>query len=123
MLERIVFELGPWNWMALGFALLALEIVLPGFFLLWIGIAALLTGALSLQLWDATFWTWHVQVVVFLALSLAAAYAGKKIAGGGNVETDQRPMAALECKIAGLLRKGRQGRCKIRIPPGIHLVV
>jgi len=44
MIERIVLELGPWNWMVLGFALLALEIVVPGFFLLWIGIAALVVG-------------------------------------------------------------------------------
>ncbi len=119
MLERIVFELGPWNWMVLGFALLALEIVLPGFFLLWIGIAALLTGALSLQLWDATFWTWHVQVVVFLVLSLAAAYAGKKIAGGGNVETDQpllnRRGEQLIGRTATLTEPITDGRGRIRI--------
>ena len=41
MLERIFGELGPWNWMVLGFALLALEILVPGVFLLWIGLAAL----------------------------------------------------------------------------------
>ena len=41
--------------MVLGFALLALEILTPGFFLLWIGLAALIVGALSLVLWDAGF--------------------------------------------------------------------
>ena len=70
MIERIVAELGPWNWMVLGCALLALEIVVPGFFLLWIGIAALVIGALSLLLWDAACWVWQAQVVVFLVLSL-----------------------------------------------------
>ena len=53
MLERIFAELGPWNWMVLGFVLLTLEILVPGVFLLWIGIAALIVGALSLMLWDA----------------------------------------------------------------------
>ena len=72
MLERIFAELGPWNWMVLGFALLALEIVVPGFFLLWIGIAALVIGALSLLIWDAGFWTWQVQVLAFLVLSLVS---------------------------------------------------
>ena len=89
MLERIFSELGPWNWMVLGFALLALEILVPGVFLLWIGIAALVTGALSLALWEARFWTWEVQVLVFLVLSLISAYTGKRIVGSSKDTTDQ----------------------------------
>lgn len=89
MLEGIFAELGPWNWMVVGFALLALEIVVPGFFLLWIGLAALATGALSLLLWKAGFWVWEVQVLAFLALSLLAAYAGSKIMSGRAAHSDQ----------------------------------
>jgi inner membrane protein len=89
MLERIFNELGPWNWMALGFVLLILEILVPGVFLLWIGLAALIVGALSLMLWDAGFWVWQLQVVVFLALALACAFAGKKIMGTRGGDTDQ----------------------------------
>jgi membrane protein implicated in regulation of membrane protease activity len=89
MLEMVFAELGPWNWMVLGFALLALEILVPGVFLLWIGVAALLTGALSLQLWNVPFWTWEVQVLVFLALSLVAAFAGKKVMGRRADDSDQ----------------------------------
>ena len=92
MLERIFAELGPWNWMVLGFVLLILEIVVPGVFLLWIGIAALIVGALSLMLWDAAIWSWELQVVVFLALALACAFAGKKIMGRRG--DDSRPAAA-----------------------------
>jgi len=89
MLASIFSELGPWNWMVLGFALLALEIVVPGVFLLWIGIAAILTGALSLQLWGWESWIWQVQVLVFLALSLISAVAGKKIMGATQSESDE----------------------------------
>jgi membrane protein implicated in regulation of membrane protease activity len=89
MLERIFSELGPWNWMVLGFILLALEIVVPGVFLLWIGIAALLIGAISLLIWDAGFWIWQVQVIAFLGLSLVSAYAGKRFMGSGKATTDQ----------------------------------
>lgn len=89
MLSSIFSELGPWNWMVLGFALLALEILVPGVFLLWIGIAAILTGGLSLQLWEWSFWTWQVQVLLFLALSLISAFAGKKIMRGTERETDE----------------------------------
>lgn len=89
MFERIFSELGSWNWMILGFALLALEIVIPGVFLLWIGVAAIITGALSLVLWEAGFWVWQTQVLVFLALSLIAAFVGKRIMTGKGSETDE----------------------------------
>ena len=89
MLEGIFAELGPWNWMVLGFALLALEILVPGVFLLWIGLAALIVGAVSLVMWDAGFWVWQVQVLAFLALALACAFAGNKLMGGRKPETDQ----------------------------------
>jgi inner membrane protein len=89
MLERIFAELGPWNWMVLGFVLLTLEILTPGVFMLWIGLAALVVGALSLMLWNAGFWIWEVQVVVFLALALISAFTGKKIMGGRRDDSDQ----------------------------------
>ncbi|PSJ63396.1 NfeD family protein [Kumtagia ephedrae] len=89
MIEWLVTELGPWNWMVLGLLLLAIEIVTPGFYLLWIGLAALVVGAISLVLGDAAFWHWQVQVLVFLALSLAAAYAGRRIMAGREAESDQ----------------------------------
>lgn len=89
MLERIFAELGPWNWMVLGFVLLTLEILTPGVFMLWIGLAALIVGAVSLMLWDTGFWSWEVQVVVFLALALACAFAGKKIMGKSGDTSDQ----------------------------------
>ena len=89
MLERIFNELGPWNWMVLGFALLTLEILTPGVFMLWIGLAALIVGALSLMFWSAAFWIWQVQIWAFLALALACAFAGKKIMGKNDDATDQ----------------------------------
>lgn len=89
MLASIFGELGPWNWMVLGCVLLAAEILAPGVFLLWIGIAAILTGALSLQLWGWDQWVWQAQVIVFLALSLASAYLGHLVMRGRRDESDQ----------------------------------
>lgn len=89
MFASIFSELGPWNWMVLGFALLAFEILVPGVFLLWIGIAAILTGALSLQLWGWEWWTWQLQVLVFLALALVSAFAGRRIMSATERESDQ----------------------------------
>jgi membrane protein implicated in regulation of membrane protease activity len=119
MLERIFLELGPWSWMVLGFVLLALEIVVPGIFLLWIGIAALLTGALSLQLWDWSAWTWHIQVLVFLGLSLVSAYVGNRIAGSEEAKSDQpllnRRREQLLGRTATLTEPIHDGRGRIQL--------
>ncbi len=119
MLERIFGELGPWNWMVLGFVLLALEIVVPGVFLLWIGLAALVVGAVSLAIWEAGFWIWEVQVVVFLVLSLISAFAGKRIITGRGNDTDQPLLnkrgAQLVGRTATLSEPISNGRGRIRI--------
>lgn len=89
MIERIVMELGPWNWMALGLVLLGLEIVVPGIFLLWIGIAAIIVGTLTLMIGGAAMWTWQLQIVLFLILSLVSAYIGKKVMAKGEGVSDE----------------------------------
>lgn len=89
MIASLLAELGPWNWIALGMVLLVLEILVPGVFLLWIGIAALIVGAASLALWGAGFWSWELQVVIFLVLCVVCAYAGKRLLGGKNAQSDQ----------------------------------
>jgi membrane protein implicated in regulation of membrane protease activity len=119
VIERVVSELGAWNWMVLGCALLALEIVVPGFFLLWIGIAALVTGALSLLVWDSSWWLWQVQVVVFLVLSLISAYAGNRLMGGRSGDSDmpllnQRGEQMIG-KLATLTEPIKDGRGRVRI--------
>jgi membrane protein implicated in regulation of membrane protease activity len=92
MIASVFADLGAWNWMVLGFVLLAAEILLPGVFLLWIGIAAILTGALSLQMWDWSIWTWQVQVLVFLALSLVSAYIGTRVMGKSDGSDTDEPL-------------------------------
>lgn len=101
MIMRLAAELGPWIWMVLGFVLLILEILAPGFFLLWIGLAAIATGTLSLALWEAAIWPWQVQVLVFLALSLAFAFAGKKVMAARGDDSDQPLLNQREKQMIG----------------------
>jgi len=119
MLEHIFNELGPWNWMVIGFILLVLEIIVPGVFLLWIGIAALITGTVSLLIWDASFWVWETQVVVFLILSLICAYVGKQLVWSQRRDTDQ-PMLnqrgeQMIGRTATLTEPIREGRGRIQL--------
>ena len=119
MLERIFNELGPWNWMVLGFVLLTLEILVPGVFMLWIGLAALIVGVLSLMFWSAGFWIWQVQILAFLALALICAFTGKKIMGGRRDDSDQpllnRRGDQLIGRMATLTEPITDGRGRIKI--------
>lgn len=89
MLIEFFAGLGGWSWILLGAILLALEILVPGVFLLWIGIAAILTGTLTLQLAGLLPLGWQVQVLVFLALSLVAAWIGNRVTRGRGDDSDQ----------------------------------
>jgi membrane protein implicated in regulation of membrane protease activity len=89
VIARIIADLGPWSWILLGLFLLGAEILLPGVYLLWSGIAAILVGLLSLQLGDAGFWTWQLQVLVFLAASLIAAVVGSRFVRLHDTRSDQ----------------------------------
>lgn len=89
MLERIVNELGPWNWIVLGFILLLLELLLPGVFFLWIGVAALIVGTIAILIGSAAGFAWQAQVVLFLILAVITAFGGRKLMGAHESATDE----------------------------------
>ena len=60
-----------WNWMLLGVVLMAIEALLPGFFFLWMGVAALLVG-LTLTVLPLD---WTYQVMLFAVLSVGSIAA------------------------------------------------
>jgi len=63
-----------WIWLALGLLLVALEMIVPGVFLLWFGVAAIVTGAIAF-VFDLGL---PFQIVNFVFLSLIAAYSAKR---------------------------------------------
>ena len=67
----------------LGLVLLGIEVLVPGFFFLWFGVAAILIG-ISALLID---WPWQMQVVGFVVLSVIAALVGRRFAGNRDGET------------------------------------
>ncbi|MCQ4634339.1 membrane protein implicated in regulation of membrane protease activity [Shinella sp. BE166] len=119
MIERVVTELGPWAWWVLGIVLLILEVLMPGVFLVWIGIAAIITGALSLALWETAFWTWHAQWLVFAVLSLIAAIIGRRIVSSRGQTSDQPHLnqrgQSLIGRTATLEQPIAEGRGRIRL--------
>jgi hypothetical protein len=82
-----VGSLAPWTWLILGLVLIGLETLAPGIFLLWLGIAAILTGLI-----DYGFGlSWQAALVIFAGLSLASVLVGRALsrradaAGGANL--------------------------------------
>ncbi|AIR68871.1 membrane protein [Dickeya fangzhongdai] len=69
MMALLVLENAHWFWLSLGGLLLAAEMLGAGGYLLWSGIAALLTGILAWLL--PLDWTW--QCIAFAVLTVAAA--------------------------------------------------
>lgn len=63
-----------WAWLSLGVLLAAAEIVAPGFFLIWLGAAAIVTGAIA---WIVPL-TIPVQLGIFAVLSFIALYAARR---------------------------------------------
>ena len=119
MVERIILELGPWTWWVLGLVLLAAEVVAPGVFLVWIGIAAILTGAVSLLLWEAGFWVWQMQLVLFAVLSVVAVFLGRRLLSRSADASDEPLLnqrgARLIGRTAVLEQPIAEGRGRIRL--------
>ena len=89
MITDLVARAGPWSWWVLGVVLLILEIVVPGVFLFWIGLAGIATGLLSLVLWGSAIWAWQVQVVTFVILSFVAVLIGRSVLKRGETASDE----------------------------------
>lgn len=80
MIVQILSELGPWSWFIIGLLLLVGEVVLPGVFLIWFGLSALVIGTLTLATFtDVAWWPWQAQVVAFGVLSLVMVMIGNKL--------------------------------------------
>jgi len=72
---------GAWSWIVGGLVLLALELVLPGGVLIWLGAAALVTGFLSMFVSIY----WPLQFVIFGVLALIAIWLWLRFRGPGIV--------------------------------------
>jgi len=65
----------PWTWLIGGVILMALELAAPGFFLIWLGLAAVLVGGGNfLQPLP-----WEANGLLFATLAVALVFVGKRM--------------------------------------------
>ncbi|MBT8390092.1 MAG: NfeD family protein [Altererythrobacter sp.] len=72
-----------WVWIAIGLILAALEMLVPGVYLIWLAIAAIITGLLTLGIGLGL----PAQIVVFVSLSLIAAFSAKRFLRDSPIES------------------------------------
>ena len=80
-------SLGTWNWLIFGFILMALEVLAPGVFLFWLGLAALLVGLISF----AVVISWQFQLVMFAVFAVAAVPAWRHFAKSASSHSASNP--------------------------------
>ncbi|NLH80943.1 MAG: NfeD family protein [Phyllobacteriaceae bacterium] len=74
VLETLFLRYGAWSWWLLGLILLGLEILAPGFVLVWFGASAVLVGALAL----VVDWSVRTLALIWAALSIVLLLAGRR---------------------------------------------
>lgn len=87
MITQMFAQLGNWTWIVIGLALLGLEVLVPGSFFMWLGLAALGVGAVTFLIDPG----WHVELLLFGALALVFIVAGRKFFAQRGDESNDTP--------------------------------
>ncbi len=109
--------LDSYGWFSLGLLLLIAEIVVPGIFLMWFGLAALLTGVID---WLLPNLSWQVQALAFAVLSVGLVFGVRPYIGLElDKETDRpdlnRRLHSLVGEVAILTRAIENGHGEVKI--------
>lgn len=84
----LIGQYGGWSWIVAGLVLLALELILPGGVLVWLGLAAIVTGIVAL--FDLA--PFSIQWVLFGVLSIAGVSAWLGLARRRKLDASDRPL-------------------------------
>lgn len=86
-MEQLFPFLGPWVWFVAAGILLLLELLSPGVFFLWLGIAAALTGIAD----NMQNLPWEGELLLFALLSVVSVFIGRKVYKGPAMEPEDNP--------------------------------
>jgi inner membrane protein len=86
-MSEMFVTLGTWNWLIFGVVLMALELIAPGVFLFWLGLAALLTGLMSFAFTPS----WQVQILMFAIFAAAAVPLWRRLARSNTAVSASNP--------------------------------
>ena len=104
-----------WVWLTLGLVLAGLEMLLPGVYLIWLAVAAIVTGVLTLTL-DLSL---PFQIIDFVSLSLIIAFSAKRFLRDRPIESSDplmnRPGARLVGQTALVVQAIEHGSGRVKL--------
>ncbi len=65
--------IASWHWFVLSLILMGIEILAPGAFFLWLGLAALIVAGVSVL----HVFTWPIQLILFAVISVVVVWIGR----------------------------------------------
>jgi inner membrane protein len=95
----LIASLGAWSWIILGGILLAIEVMAPGTFILWLGVSAILVGLISF----AIDWSWQAQGVAFAILAIVSLVLWWKLGRRGRKDRDAGDQPFLNRRAEGFV--------------------
>ena len=102
-MEMLFENLNYMHWLVLGLSLIILELFLWTVFLLWIGASAI-TVSIFFYLMPET--AWPIQLLIFVALSLASTFLAKRYYPVKTVDDELHEKAKTyigkECKVSSI---------------------
>lgn len=79
----------PWTWAGLGLLLLSAEMILPGIYLMWLGVAALLASLVAVFTPDAGF---PLHGSIFAMAAIVSVYIGNRFFYGKSGEPEDNDL-------------------------------
>ena len=105
-----------WHWLALGGMLAGLEILAPGVFLIFPGLAAAVVGIVLIALPGLD---WRLQLLLFAALAVAFIFIGRRIYGRMSQSDDHSRLNRRGDRLVGevypLAGRMTGGRGRLRV--------
>jgi membrane protein implicated in regulation of membrane protease activity len=86
-----------WVWLTLGLVLAGLEMLVPGVYLIWLAVAAIITGVLT-GLFDLSL---PMQVIDFVFLALIIAFSAKRFLREKPIESSDPLMNRRGARMVG----------------------
>ncbi len=116
MIASWISELGAWAWIILGVVLIGIELVAPGAFFLWLGLAAIATGLIDAVLGLS----WQASALLFALLCVGAVILGRAVTRSKTQDEPQAEMLnqrgqSLVGRVFTLETPIRNGEGRIRV--------
>ena len=107
-----------WLWIGAGLVLAALEMLVPGVYLIWLALAAIATGVLVLASEPSV----PIQIVSFVSLSLIFAYSSRRFLRDKPIESSDPLMNQRAARLVGqtatVTQAIKHGEGRVRIADG-----